>query len=83
MSDKYHQEAIKHLGKGEKFYSSIGRFISEFSYLEFVLRQRIAEAVALNFEFLDQIISHDFAMLCTIAQNVMSRGAGRRTRDQS
>lgn len=76
MSDNRHQEAIKRLENEEQVYSSIGRFISAFSYLEFVLKLRIQEAVELKDEFSEQIISHDFAMLCTIAQNVMCRGQG-------
>ena len=74
MSDNPHQEAIKGFDNDEQFYSAIGRFISEFSYLEFILKFRIAKAVGLNEEFSEQIMSHDFALLCTIAQNVMCRG---------
>jgi len=68
-----HQTEINELGVAEQFYSAIGRFISEFSQLEFSFKVYIAETAGLPDEYFDQIMSHDFAMLCTIAENVLPR----------
>lgn len=80
MSYSRHLEAVKSLSGDGRFYSAIGRFVAEFSYLEFVIKHRIALAIDLQENYGEQIISHDFAMLCTIAQSVMVRG---RDEDQS
>jgi hypothetical protein len=67
------EEAIKKLVKNDRFYSAIGRFISSFSFLESTIKVNVAHTVKLPDEFRDQIMSHDFALLCTIAENVFSR----------
>lgn len=72
---EHNQEAIKNLPKGDQFFWSIGRFISAFSNLEFDIKCYISLAIDLSEEYFDQILSHDFAMLCTMAQNVLCRGA--------
>jgi hypothetical protein len=69
-----HQQEIKSLPEAEKFYSAIGRFITAFSYLEFGLKIDIANEVKLEDPAWQQIMTHDFAMLCSIAQKVLSRG---------
>jgi hypothetical protein len=56
------------------YYSAIGRFIANFSHIEMVLKLWIAESIQLAEEHRDTIISHDFAMLCTIAQKVLPIG---------
>ena len=71
---EHNQEAIKKLPKGDQFLWAIGRFISSFSNLEFDIKCYISLAISLPEEYFDQILSHDFAMLCTMAQSVLSRG---------
>jgi hypothetical protein len=68
-----HQDAVAALAKDEQFYSAIGRFIFEFSQLEFFLKIVIGDAAQVSAIHFDQIMSHDFAMLCTIGQKVLSR----------
>jgi hypothetical protein len=82
MQNNRHQEAIKSLKGDERFYSSIGRFLSEFSNLEFQFKCFIANEINLANEHFDPILSHDFALLCTIAQNVLSRGLDKDHADQ-
>jgi hypothetical protein len=55
----------------EKLYSAIGRFIYEFSSLESGLQATIFEIIGLRGEYWYAIMSHDFSMLCTIAENVI------------
>jgi hypothetical protein len=68
-----HRREIAKLEGVEQFYSAIGRFVVEFSRLESVFKILIADATKLPQEYEDVIIGHDFAMLCTIAENVLSR----------
>ncbi|MEZ5822313.1 MAG: hypothetical protein R3D82_16065 [Xanthobacteraceae bacterium] len=76
-----HQQEVAKLPQDEQTFSAIGRFIVEFSNLEMVLKLWVAETVNLSSEFHDQIMTHDFAMLCNIAQTVlpqdMKEGAGQ------
>src|SRR5580704_15021399 len=72
-----HQKEIAELTGGEQFYSAIGRFVAEFSRLEALLKWMIEDAVKLPDEYSGIIVTHDFAMLCTIAQNVLSRNADK------
>ena len=66
-----HQTAIEELNENERLYSAIGRFITEFSKLEFKLP--IAEVIDLHDEYQDQILSHHFRLLCTIAESILFR----------
>ena len=65
-----HQEAIDQLDGSEKFFSAIGRFVVEFSYLELFLKSFIANTIDLKTELVAPILSHDFALLCTVAETV-------------
>jgi hypothetical protein len=69
-----HQLEVAELPEGERMYSAIGRFIVGFSNLEMVLKLWIADTIDLKHEFRDQIITQDFAMLCTIASSVLPSG---------
>ena len=60
--------------KEKEYHAAIGRFIVQFSHLEFILKLWTSETVGIPDEFQNQIISHDFAMLCTIAQKVLPHG---------
>jgi hypothetical protein len=65
---------IKLVSNEDLFYTSIGRFIAEYSQLEFTLKSYVANAINLSDENFEIVMSHDFAMLCTIALKVLSRG---------
>jgi hypothetical protein len=67
----YHQRSVNKFTSEDKFYSSIGRFIFEFSQLEYTIRYRLAEHIGLKDEFFDTFMSHDFSMLCNIAERVL------------
>lgn len=69
-----HQNAVEALPESERYYSAIGRFLVEFSYLETVLKVWIAETANLGEIFRIPIITHDFAMLCTIGSKVFPYG---------
>ena len=74
MAEQTHnQEAIRGLGEDDAFFSAIGRFIFQFSQLEYSLKVTVAEAVRLPDEHFNAIMTHDFALLCTMAQNVFSK----------
>jgi hypothetical protein len=80
--DHRNEEAIKKLDKDDRFYSAIGRFISSFSFLESTIKVNVAHRVKLPDEFRDQVMSHDFALLCTIAENVFSREETKERADE-
>jgi hypothetical protein len=65
------QKAVANLPKNEQIYAAIGRFLVSFSNLEVTLKVWIAETINLSSEFHDPILTHDFAMLCNIAQTVL------------
>ncbi|WP_152535882.1 hypothetical protein [Bradyrhizobium sp. Ai1a-2] len=68
------QEAVAELPEDEQIYAAIGRFLVCFSNLEYMLKVRIAETIDLSSEFQDPILTHDFAMLCNIAQTILPHG---------
>lgn len=61
------------LPEHEPYYLAIGRFVQEFSTLELALKAHIALFARIEPKDAGQILNHDFAMTCTIAENVMSR----------
>lgn len=67
----HHQKSTNKFTSKDKLYSAIGRFIFEFSQLEYTLRARISERVGLEDSFFDTIMSHDFSMLCNIAERLL------------
>jgi hypothetical protein len=54
----------------EKTYRAIGRFIFEFSQLEYEIRHQVAEAVDIPFWHFNEIMVHDFTILCNAALSV-------------
>lgn len=62
---------MRELNGPDKFFSAIGRFLYEFSQLEFSLKCTVASAVGLKYEHSESIMMHDFALLCTIAQSIL------------
>jgi DNA primase len=51
-------------------YEAIGRFIFEFSQLEYEIRYRVSEEVWISEEYFNAIMVHDFSVLCTAADHV-------------
>jgi hypothetical protein len=59
-----------------ELHKAIGEFIFWFSQLEFTIKARLAGALALEDGLFDIIIGpYDFAMLCTVTENVLRKGA--------
>jgi hypothetical protein len=55
----------------EATYRAIGRFMFEFSQLEFTIRIRVALEAGIKDEHLMALMTHDFAILCTAALEVL------------
>jgi hypothetical protein len=66
-----HKRAVNKFTSEDRWFSAIGRFIFEFSQLEYTLKHHIAEAVGLNEAHVSSIMTHDFAMLCNIADAIL------------
>ncbi len=60
----------------EKYYRAIGFFVTAFSNLELELKADITIFLGLTFADGRRVLSHDFAMTCTIAESVLSSRAG-------
>jgi hypothetical protein len=54
----------------DKTFRAIGRFLFEFSQLEYEIRRQVADAVDLELYHFHAIMMHDFAPLCTAAISV-------------
>jgi hypothetical protein len=67
----HHQRSVNKFTSDDRFFSAIGRFIFEFSQLEYTLKHYIAEAIDLRDEHFNPIMTQDFAMLCKIAETVL------------
>lgn len=67
----------------EKTYHAIGRFIFEFSQLEYTIRYYLAEEIRLDDKYFSPVVeSYDVGLLCTVAIQVFkkSRGEEKSTR---
>jgi hypothetical protein len=64
MRIDYHPEHL------EATYRAIGRFIVEFSKLEGDMRALLGAAARVDPLFWNEIVTHDFALLCTAVQSV-------------
>jgi hypothetical protein len=74
-----HQQSINKFTSEDRWYSAIGRFISEFSQLEYTLKYYIAEAIGLSEQHFNAIASQfDFAKLCALAEYVLLHRAPTR-----
>ena len=84
-----HTQSINKFTSDDRWYTAIGRFIFEFSQLEFTLKYYVAEAIGLaalnddggivSDQHFDTIMHQfDFARLCDIAESVLlePRGTG-------
>ena len=59
---------------GSETYRAIGHFIAQFSLLELSLRVKLADEMKIENDDFDAIVSpYDFAMLCSVVENVFSR----------
>jgi len=54
-------------------YHAIGRFIFEFSQLEYSIRHFTGERAGVKDECFNAVMTHDFAILCTVAIDVISK----------
>lgn len=66
-----HQQSINKFTSGDRWFSAIGRFIFEFSQLEYTLKNYVAEATGLRDQHFNSIMSHDFSRLCAVAETVL------------
>jgi hypothetical protein len=57
----------------ESTYHAIGHFMFEFSQLEYAIKHYVAEAVGIQEMHYHAVMSHDFALLCTVATEVLSQ----------
>jgi hypothetical protein len=57
--------------ESEETYLAIGRFMFEFSQLEMSLRHNIALEAGVKDRYFNAVMTHDFALLCTIAQELL------------
>jgi hypothetical protein len=62
--------ASDHEIAAEKTYRAIGRFIYEFSQLEYEIRVRVSDEIGLPDWHFNEIMVHDFTMLCNAALKV-------------
>jgi hypothetical protein len=67
----HHQRSVNKFTAEDKFFSAIGRFFFEFSQLEQELRYHVAGKVGLKEQYQNSIMTHDFGLLCTIAESVL------------
>jgi hypothetical protein len=72
----YNQQAVSNLPGEERFFSAIGRFVFEFSQLEYTLKLFISRVIGLKDKHFNALMSHDFALTCSIAQTVLARWLG-------
>jgi len=64
-------------GLAENAYRAIGRFICEFSQLEYTLRHHLGQEIELAEKYFDAVLSYDFALLCTVVKDVFSKSRGQ------
>ena len=65
----------------EKTYRAIGRFIYEFSIVEFVIRLKLAEEIGLNKQHDAVVEGYDVRMLCAVAKDVFSKSRAKEKAD--
>jgi|SRR6516162_7240069 hypothetical protein len=70
----HHKKSVNKFTADDRFFSAIGRFIFEFSQLEYTIKHHVAEQVGLKDEYFTPVMTHEFAVLCTIAETVLGPG---------
>jgi len=81
VSHNHNEEAVKCLDEDERLFSSIGRFVFEFSQLEYAIRDLTAQIARIDARFFEAVMTHDFALLCKAAENVFSVELPGQTKD--
>lgn len=66
----------------EATYRAIGRFMFEFSQLEYAIRQYTALELGLKEEMSNVVMSHDVALLCTVASQVLAQRGNEKHKDE-
>ena len=67
-----HQHSINKFTAEDRWFSAIGRFIYEFSQLQYTLKYYVAETIGLRDQHFGAITSQfDFARLCAAAESVL------------
>ena len=62
------------LAVAEKTYRAIGRFIFEFSQVEYTIREYLAQEIGLRDDHFAAVVqSYDVALLCTVAKEVFGK----------
>jgi hypothetical protein len=62
----------------EKTYRAIGRFIFEFSQVEYTIRHYLAEEIGLNEEHFSAVVeSYEASLLCTVAIEVFKKSRAK------
>jgi hypothetical protein len=67
------QEPVAKKSDPEAMYHAIGRFIFEFSQLDYAIRHYVGEEAGIKEEQFSAIMTHDFALLCTVATEILSQ----------
>ena len=63
-----------HEVSSEKTYRAIGRFVFEFSQVEYTIRVYLAEELGLHEDYFKAVVqSYDVALLCKVAKEVFSK----------
>jgi hypothetical protein len=63
-------------------YQAIGRFLSEFSQLDFTIRFVLARRLGISDEYFDIVTSpYDFAMLCNVTRELICKQLPQKKRD--
>jgi hypothetical protein len=57
----------------EATYHAIGRFMFEFSQMEYAIRHYVGAEAGIKDEHFNAIMTHDFAILCTVAADILSQ----------
>ena len=73
------QELAAHIAEGHR---AIGRFLSEFSQLDFTIRFVLAKRLGIGDEYFDIVTSpYDFAMLCNVTREVVTKQIPEKAKD--
>jgi hypothetical protein len=66
----------------ESTYHAIGRFMFEFSQLEYAIKHYVAETAGIQEMYFHAVMSHDFALLCTVASEVLFQNFGEKDKER-
>jgi hypothetical protein len=67
-----------HAQSSEKTYRAIGRFIFEFSQVEYTIRDHVGQSIGLNDKYFSDIVeNYNVAVLCHVAKSVLKKSLPR------